>query len=424
MTVKDDKYVTEDESCQAFFLNKALDSLEASDEMSHLLRSPYREIKFELPLPGSDGSLSVFKGYRVQHNQSRGPFKGGVRLHPGSNLAHFRDLASIMTWKSALVDIPFGGAKGGIDCDVSELDKAELEFLVKKFTGHMMNLIGPNQDIPAPDMGSGEQEMAWIYEAWSKHNGHDWGVVTGKPLQLGGCPGRTDATGYGLSLITAWAASERQLDLNNATVAVQGFGNVGSRLALFLQRMGACVVAVSDAHGAVYCENGLDVEALFSDWQWHGPGAILSEVASEMGDEIDNQELLSLDVDILVPAAISAAIDEDNADDINARMVVEAANAPITCKADSLLRDNGITVIPDILANAGGVTVSYLEWAQNHQHSRWNESQVHDELQSILRRAWQAVAGWREDKGVSYREAAYQLAVSRVIEATEYRGFA
>lgn len=412
------------QTCQQHYLENAIAGLQVEEEMSQLLRSPYREVKFELPLRGEGGSLKVYNGYRVQHNQSRGPFKGGIRLHPGSGIGHYRDLASLMTWKTALVDVPFGGAKGGIDCDPGTLREYDLEFLVKEYTERLLHLIGPTRDIPAPDLGSSQREMAWMYEAYTKHNGHEWGIVTGKPLQLGGCPGRLEATGRGVGLITAWAAADRGLNIEGATVAVQGFGNVGSQAARCLAAAGAKIVAVSGSRGGLYRQAGIDVDRLIE--RLHRPEGPrrLDELDDGDMDRLGNAELLSLDVDILIPAAVSDVITSDNAGEVRAEMVVEAANSPLTCGAAAILEDGGVTVIPDILANAGGVVVSYLEWANNHRHRASSEEEVAAELEGILRSAWEAAAGCRDHRGIPLREAAYHIAVSRVVEATAFRGFA
>lgn len=391
--------------------------------MSQLLRSPYREVIFEIPLRKDDGSLAVFKGFRVQHNQSRGPFKGGVRFSPESGLSHYRNLASLMTWKTALADIPFGGAKGGVSCDTKKLNTREIETLTKKFTERLINLIGPNKDIPAPDMGTGQREMAWLYEAYSMRNGHQWGVVTGKPLQLGGCPGRMEATGRGVSMITGWVADAGDMQLEDTRIAIQGFGNVGKQTALSLQAKGAKVVAVSDANGGLYKADGLEIEELAEKKSEQGGNVFLDEIKNSHHEEITNEELLALDVDILIPAAVSNAINENNADEIKADLIVEAANSPVSCNANESLMDRNVTVIPDILANAGGVIVSYLEWAQNHQRYQWNKKHVNVDLEKIMKKSWQNTFDCHESKNISYREAAYLIAVDRVSEATEHRGF-
>jgi glutamate dehydrogenase (NAD(P)+) len=408
--------------CAEAFLDEALARLGAGAETRSLLKGPYREMKVELPLRTDDGELRVFQAYRVQHDESRGPFKGGLRYHPDVDTEHFRGLATVMTWKTAVVDVPFGGAKGGIDCDPHELSEHELEVLTKRFTNKMSDVIGPNRDIPAPDVGTGAREMAWIVGEYSKTAGHEPGVVTGKPVQLGGSPGRTEATGRGVAMITEWAAGANGMELDGATVAIQGFGNVGSHAARFLADRGARVVAVSDAGGGIHRGGGLDLEALLEARQGTDEYVPVRQVGVE-AEEISNAELLALDVDVLVPAAIEGVLHGGNAADVSADMVVEGANLPTTCDAAAALEDRGIPVIPDILANAGGVTVSYLEWVQNRERYRWEESRVNREMERILRKAWDAVRGLSERDGIGYRLAAYQVAADRVLEATRLRGF-
>ena len=412
--------------CAQAFLDEALRRLGASDEQRKLLSGSHREIKVEVPIHRDDGELAVYSGYRVQHDHARGPFKGGLRYHPSVDLDHARGLASVMTWKTALVDVPFGGAKGGIDCDPHELSSQELEVLTKRFVDRMEVVLGPNRDIPAPDVGTGPREMAWILEQYSKSNGYEPGVVTGKPIQLAGSPGRTEATGRGVALITSWACEAHGIDVDGASVAIQGFGNVGSYAARFLSERGADVVAVSDARGALYRETGLDVASLLQ--QKREAERRTDEYASLQEFDVEaesmtNEELLSLDVDVLVPAAIEGVLTGENADAVAADVIVEAANLPTDCHAARVLEERGIPVIPDILANAGGVTVSYLEWVQNRERYRWEEDRVTDELEGFLRRAWNDVRSSAQEEGISYRLAAYRIAASRVMEATRLRGF-
>jgi len=407
--------------CTDVFLQEALSRLRTSSEMVHLLRGPYREAKLELPLRRDDGELDIYHGYRVQHDQARGPFKGGLRYHPSADLSHFRGLASVMTWKTAVVDVPFGGAKGGIDCDVHELSKRELEALTKSYVEKLADILGPNRDIPAPDMGTGPREMAWIVDAYSRRYGHEPGVVTGKPIQLGGSPGRVEATGRGVSLVTGWAMEAEGMELQGASVAIQGFGNVGSHAAKYLSERGARVVAVSDARGGIFRGDGLDVERLFHVSRSTEEYTPVRGIGVEH-EEISNAELLTLDVDVLIPAAIGGVVTGENADEVSASLVVEGANLPITCEAADVLSRRGIPVIPDILANAGGVTVSYLEWVQNRERYRWTEERVNRELRDFLRRAWRRVRQIAVEESVGYRLAAYLLAAERVKEATVLRG--
>ncbi|HKK27299.1 MAG TPA: Glu/Leu/Phe/Val dehydrogenase dimerization domain-containing protein [Gemmatimonadota bacterium] len=407
--------------CGDTFLDRAMMRLGLGQEMRTLLKGPYREIMVELPLVRADGELEVFAGYRVQHDQARGPFKGGLRFHPSVDMDHFRALAAVMTWKTAVVDVPFGGAKGGIACDPHALSAAELEDLTKGFTEKMDEVIGPNRDIPAPDVGTGPREMAWMFDAYSRRHGYEPGVVTGKPIQLGGSYGRTEATGRGVAMVTAWACEAEGIGLEGARVAIQGFGNVGSHAASFLAERGARVVALSDVSGGLRRDEGLDVEAMrriASD----DPELPLPELDVE-GEPLSNGELLALDVDVLVPAAIEGVLHGGNVGDVRARLVVEGANLPTTCDAHELLVERGTPVVPDILANAGGVTVSYLEWVQNRERVRWEAERVNRELERVLGEAWKVVCDRAEEEGVDYRMAAYEVAVGRVREAIELRGF-
>jgi len=404
------------------FLHAALNRIGVSDEMRHLMAAPYREIKFGLPLRTHQGALRLFQGFRVQHNHSRGPFKGGLRFHPQVDLAHFRDLASVMTWKCALVDVPFGGAKGGINCDPQDLTEHEREVLTKRFTGRLGDLIGPDHDVPAPDMGTGEREMAWILEAYAQDFGFEPGVVTGKPIQLGGSPGRLAATGRGVAAVTCWAAEKHGIGIQGARIAIQGFGNVARHAALFLRDRGATIVALSDRKGGIHNRHGVAVDQLLEVPQHHKDRPPLSEI-DRTAEAIDNQKLLQLDVDVLIPAAIEDVITEENFADVRAKMLVEAANMPVSRDAEQALRQSGIPVIPDILANAGGVTVSYLEWVQNRQRYRWTEEKVNQELEATLRRAWEVVCSRADAEGVSYRMAAYMVATERVRDAIQLRGF-
>ncbi len=403
------------------YLDRAFDNLHIEDEMQHFLRGCYRQVSFELPLKRDDGSMALFYGYRVQHDQSRGPFKGGLRFHPRVDMDEFVALARLMTWKCALLDLPFGGAKGGVNCDPEELSERELENLTKSLVVRLERLIGPDDDIPAPDMGTSPREMAWIVDAYAHRFGFEPAAVTGKPLELGGSLGRLEATGRGVAHITSLAAKSQGLELENATVAVQGFGNVGSQTARLLASRGAHVVAVSDVNGGRYNEDGLDIDSLFRSFQDAEGPVELSEVDGS-GDGISNEELLGLDVDILIPAAIGNAITADNADTIKASLIVEAANMPVDSEADSMLREREVTIVPDVLANAGGVTVSYLEWVQNHHRYQWSEERVNRELKERMETAWDAVSERASDESVDLRLAAYLIAVERVVRAISLRG--
>lgn len=381
------------------------------------LTTPFREVKVELPLRRDDGTVRTYHGYRIQHDNSRGPMKGGLRFHPRVDLDEVRALASLMTWKTAVVDVPFGGAKGGIDCDPKELTLKELEYLTRLFVGRIHMLIGENEDIPAPDVNTNPQVMAWIVDEYAKYRGFTPGIVTGKPLPLGGLVGRLQATGHGVAIVTERAAPDVGVTLRGARVAVQGFGNVGSWAAHSLSALGARVVAVSDVYGGVFHGDGLDVDALMAESKSTG-----SVTGLEGVERITNEELLALDVDILVPAALEKAIRSDNAANVRARMVVEGANAPITPTADEMLMTRGITVVPDILANAGGVTGSYFEWVQNTQRFRWTAERVEKELVRTLTAAYGDVRATAKEFDCSLREGAFILGVRRVAEATALRG--
>jgi glutamate dehydrogenase (NAD(P)+) len=391
--------------------------LQLPDPLQVALKTPFREVMVEIPLIGEEGDIRTFHGYRVQHNQARGPMKGGLRYHPHVDLDESRALASLMTWKTAVVDIPYGGAKGGIDVDPRTLRRTEVERITRTFTERIHQFIGPNEDIPAPDMNTDGQVMAWIVDEYSKFRGFTPGVVTGKPLALGGSPGRISATGRGVAVVTAQAAARLGFDLAGATVAVQGFGNVGSWSARLLAELGARVVAVSDIEGGVFHGDGLDLDRLRQLTE-----AGESVVALEGAERISNDDLLTADVDILVPAALGGVIHRWNARHVKARLVVEGANAPTTPAGDAILAERGVTVIPDILANAGGVTVSYFEWVQNLQQFRWTAERVDRELTTIMGSAYDAVARMAAEHRTSLRTAAFMVAIERVARAVQLRG--
>lgn len=406
----------------AAHVDAATAGLDLDDDERRMLNTPFREVSFEVPLRLDDGSLEVFTGYRVQHDRARGPFKGGMRFHPEVDLDHFRALAAMMTWKTALVDVPFGGAKGGVACDPTTLSPTELERLVKAVVGRLDHLIGPETDIPAPDMGTGPQEMAWMMDAYTAVHGFSPDVVTGKPLALGGCPGRTSATGTGVAIVTELACQQVGIDLQGATVAVQGLGNVGAHAVLQLADRGARIVAVSDVDDARRDPDGLDLSRLRAA-VGANPEQKPPTVAEVIGGEaIVPADLLTQDVDIVVPAAIGGVIDADVAAALSATMVVEAANGPTTAEGHDVLVDRGITVLPDILANAGGVTVSYFEWSANHSRDPWERQRVDDRLQRILQAATTATFHRATADEVDLRIAAYRVAVERVRNAQRLRG--
>lgn len=396
--------------------DRAADALGLDGEMRLLLKTPFREIQVEVPVRMDDGHLEVFLGYRVQHNGARGPMKGGLRYHPEVDFDEVRSLASLMTWKTALVGIPFGGAKGGITCEPASMSVQELERLTRKFTSRMGFAFGLQRDIPAPDVNTTPQVMAWIMDQYGARYGHTPGIVTGKPLELGGSPGRLEATGRGVAQITELAAADLGIPLKGARVVVQGFGNVGSYAALFLHQRGARVVGLSDVRGALWQAEGLDVPALCAAARAGGG------LRSAGARELSNEELLEQECDILIPAALGGVITRDNAPRLQARMIVEAANSPITTIADAVLNERGVPIVPDILANAGGVTVSYFEWAQNIQVFTWEEAQVNEQLSRIMARAYGEVVALVRERGVTLRTAAFMIAIERVAKAERLRG--
>jgi glutamate dehydrogenase (NAD(P)+) len=407
------------ESVNLFFA-RAAEIDELDDAAIELLSGTYRELRVQLSVRRDDGSRLVCHGYRIQHNGARGPYKGGIRYHPEADINEVRALASLMTWKTALVDLPFGGAKGGVQVDTTELSRAELERLTRRYTDQISSVIGPSRDIPAPDMNTDAQTMSWILDQYGRKYGHTTQVVTGKPIALGGSQGRTEATGRGVIVTMEQALDDLDLgDPEDLTIAIQGFGNVGSFAARIASERGYRVVAVSDVEGGIYAPGGLDLDAVVSHLADTGSVVDLPDT-----DRISNQELLELDVDVLIPAALGEVLTSDNADDIRARVVVEGANHPTTPMADRILHDRGVHVVPDILANAGGVTVSYYEWVQNNQEIHWRRDEVNDRLETRLREAYQRCRDFQRDHvGLSLREAGFALAVARVVEAAELRGY-
>ncbi len=408
------------------FLEDAFGEIESEDEehLKFLLKNPKRKITVEIPIRLTSGHLRVFHGYRVQHNDYRGPFKGGLRFSEKVDEEHFEILASLMTWKTALVDIPFGGAKGGINCNPKELDPVDLERIAKRFVEQVAMLIGPDFDIPAPDMGTGSREMGWIFEAYSRIHGYRPAIVTGKDLQIGGIIGRREATGRGVAMVSRWAAEEEGIDLQGSRVVIQGIGNVASEAAADLWHHGMQVIAVSDRENTLYSAEGLDMKRLIALVYEGSKRRPLKEVVESLPQtELrPSTDILSIECDILIPAAIEGVITKDNVDSIHTRMVVEGANIPVTRDAEAALIERDIPVIPDILANAGGVIVSYFEWCQNNQGLRWKEEMVQEELQQILQNAWHATVTYKKTHEVSYRQAAYAIAVDRVKQALCIRG--
>ncbi len=401
------------------YFDLAAERLKLRDDVAAVLRSSYREVQVQIPITVNDGTIHVYSGYRVQHNGARGPYKGGVRFHPEVDLDEVRALAALMTWKTAVVDVPFGGAKGGIHVDPDPMSESERERMTRRYTDQITHIIGPTRDIPAPDMNTNAQTMAWMMDQYGRKMGHTPQIVTGKPIALGGSHGREAATGRGCVMLLEEAAREAGLDSATLTVAVQGFGNVGSWAARLAAEAGYTVVAVSDVRGAVHAAHGLDIGRL--EDHVAETGSVVDYPGADTIDDPD--DLLYLDVDVLIPAAIGEVIREDNADRVQADLIVEGANSPTTPVADRILQERGVTVLPDILANAGGVTVSYFEWVQNVQEFRWDESEVNRRLGNKLKGAYEVVRDRADHRGVGLREAAFALAVERVAEAAHLRGY-
>ena len=383
-----------------------------------ILTRPKRQIVVSCPVQMDNGEIEVFTGYRVQYNITLGPAKGGIRYHPDVNLDEVTALAAWMTWKCAVAQLPFGGGKGGIVCDPSRMSKRELEALTRRYVAEIIDAIGPEKDVPAPDVNTNDQVMAWFMDTYSMHVGHtETAVVTGKPVEMGGSLGRREATGRGVMITTREAARHRQLSLEGATVAVQGFGNVGSVSADLLSRAGARVVGVSDWKGGVYNPKGLDVAALLTHTAKH---KTVDGFAG--GEPLTNDELLALDVDVLIPAALENQITEDNAAAVRAKIVIEGANGPTTPGAHQMMHERGVFVVPDILANAGGVTASYFEWVQNRHGYYWSEAEVNSRLEAKMVEAFDAVVASSKKYDVDMRTAAYAVAIARVGNVTRLRG--
>jgi glutamate dehydrogenase (NAD(P)+) len=397
----------------------AAEHLELADDVAAVFRSSYREVQVQIPVRLSDDKIHVFSGYRVQHNGARGPYKGGIRFHPEVDLDEVRALAELMTWKTAVVNIPYGGAKGGVNCDPSKLESDEVQAIARSFMDKIEKVLGPQRDIPAPDVGTNAQVMAWLMDEYGMLHGHAPACVTGKPIALEGSFGREAATGRGVVQVFTEAASEEDLDPGDATFVMQGFGNVGAWAARLMQDLGAKMVGVADAHGAVASEGGIDAEKLAVHVR---EGGKVSEFDSG-ADEIDPDDLVALECDVFVPAALGGMLHADNADRMQCRMIVEGANSPTTPKADEILNDKGVRIVPDVLANAGGVVVSYFEWVQNLQHFRWSEDEVNEKLGEIMRRAYREVAERAQENSTPMRPAAYELGIERVVEAASTRGY-
>ncbi len=392
--------------------------IDVSDSMLNVLQECKKSVVVSIPTRMDDGSVHVFEGFRVTHNVARGPAKGGIRYHQDVTLEETKALSMWMTWKCALMGLPFGGAKGGVVVNPKRLSEDELQRMTRRYTTEIINFIGPEVDIPAPDVGTGPREMAWIFDTFSMNKGYSvLGVVTGKPLEIGGSLGRVEATARGAAFCIREALRKKGEGVADRRIAIQGFGNVGRNLALILADQGATVVAVSDSNGGLHNAHGLDIGALVDHKREHG---VLE--GFQGGDAITNDEVLTVDCDVLAPCALEQVITGDNADKVKAAIVAEGANGPVTPEADQILEDRGILVLPDVLANAGGVVVSYFEWVQGLQEYFWKESEVNAKLNDITTRAFSETWKEHEDRDISMRQAAYAIAVGRVAEATITRG--
>jgi glutamate dehydrogenase (NAD(P)+) len=396
---------------------KAVELLGLKPEIAKALEMPDRELTVEVPFRLDSGKVESLVGFRVQHNNTRGPFKGGIRYHHHVDLAEVRSLAALMTWKTSLLDIPYGGGKGGIQIDTSKYSRNEMERLSRRFFRAIDPFIGPNIDIPAPDVNTNAQVMGWFMDEYSQTHGYTPACVTGKPLELGGSEGREHATGKGTAITVRETSKNYDVDLENATVVVQGFGNVGSFAAKFLDDYGCKIIAVSDVTGGVHDPNGLDVPSLFDYNYEHrtidGCG---------QGQKLTNEELLALECDYLIPAALGGAINEKNVDTINCKIVIEAANGPVTPEAADVLWSKKVPIIPDILTNAGGVTVSYFEWVQNLQQFKWELEEVDTKLETKMVKAFEEVYAIKQEKNVPMRIASFMVAIDRVARSYELRG--
>ena len=392
-----------------FYFNKAADVIGLSTKVREVMLAPHRVVKVEIVTEDDDGHLMHHFGFRVQHNRSRGPTKGGLRFHPSMDEEHATALANLMTWKTAVVDVPFGGAKGGIDCDPLDMSMSELYDVTTAFVAGIKEVIGPTLDIPAPDVNTNAQIMGWIMDAYSGYYGFSPGVVTGKPLELFGSPGRDEATGRGLMYVLDETLKDQGKSIADITVALQGFGNVGSHAARLIAERGGKIVAVGDHLGGVCRTDGLDVPKLV---EWARDHRTVKGFPD--ADAFESSEVVTWDADVLIPAALEDAITRDNAGDVRATFIVEGANAPTTPEADEILHEKGVTVVPDILANAGGVTVSYFEWAQNIQQFRWELDRINNELEKTMRRAYAAVRETAREKSLDLRTAAFVLGIRRV----------
>jgi glutamate dehydrogenase (NAD(P)+) len=400
------------------YFDGAVERLELPDDIRTVFWEPYREVTVQIPVKLSDGRIHTFSGYRIQHNGARGPYKGGIRFHPEVNIDEIRALASLMTWKTAVANIPFGGAKGGVNCPADQLETAEVQKIARSFMDKIEKILGPTRDIPAPDVNTNAQVMAWMMDEYGKLHGHTPAICTGKPIALEGSYGREQATGRGCVYMFREAAPQIGLSPAESRFVVQGYGNVGSWAARILQQLGARMVGASDATGAIQSDAGIDADELVAHID---NGGKLTEFPG--AEVISPDDLLAIECDVLIPAALGGMIHEGNADRINTKMIIEGANSPTTPAADQILNDKDVYVIPDVMANAGGVVCSYFEWVQNLQHFRWSEREVNDKLGGIMRHAYRDVSARAKEERISLREAAYLVGIERVVEASRTRGY-
>ncbi len=404
-------------------VKKQIDSvseiLNIDEKTKEFLKKPMRVLKFEIPVKMDNGEIKKFQAFRVQYNWARGPTKGGIRFHPNETVDTIKALAAWMTWKSAIVGIPYGGAKGGVICNVKELSKKELEKLSRGYVKEISEYLGPKKDIPAPDMYTNSRIMAWMLDEFEKINEkHSPGMITGKPLELGGSKGRNKATGKGVSIVIKKAAEMLDFNLKNSKIAIQGFGNVGGAAAEFLEKMGAKIIAISDSRGGIYNPNGIDISEAK---KWKKDNGSLSGMQN--CKDISNKKILELECDILIPAALENQITENNAENIKAKIIAEAANGPVSPKADFILKQKNIFTIPDFLCNAGGVTVSYFEWCQNVSGYYWEKDEIYKKLEKIMSDSFKEVFEFHKEKNISMRKAAYAISLKKVIESMKLRGW-
>jgi glutamate dehydrogenase (NAD(P)+) len=400
------------------YFDGAVERLQLPDDLRTVFWEPYREVSVQIPVKLADGRIHTFSGYRIQHNGARGPYKGGVRFHPEVDIDEVRALASLMTWKTAVANVPFGGAKGGVNCPADRLDRTEIQQITRSFMDRIEKVLGPTRDIAAPDVNTNAQVMAWMMDEYGKLHGHTPAICTGKPIALEGSYGREQATGRGCVFMFREAAPQLGLTPADCTFVVQGYGNVGSWAGRILQQLGAKMIGASDASGAIQSEASIDADELAIHIQ---EGGKLTEFPGT--EVISPDDLLAIECDVLIPAALGGMIHEGNADRISTKMVIEGANSPTTPAADRILPDKGVHLIPDVMANAGGVVCSYFEWVQNLQHFRWSEREVNDKLGGIMRRAYRDVSARSKEEHISLREAAYLVGIERVVEASRTRGY-